>query len=60
MQSEGLFSRFGLGATLAHAEIFRSGGNSLPCGIARAAPWTRLAEKKSFPNLGASASPDRR
>ncbi len=34
------------GTALAHAEIFHGGGNFLPCGIARAVPWTRLAEKK--------------
>jgi len=39
------------GTALAHAEILHGGANSLPCGIARAVPWTRLAEKKFFANL---------
>jgi predicted AAA+ superfamily ATPase len=37
------------GTALAHAEILHGGGNSLPCGIARAIPWTRLAEKSFLP-----------
>jgi len=49
MQLECIFTRFCLGTTLANAEIFRSGGNSLPCGIARAAPGPGLRKRNLFP-----------
>jgi len=39
------------GTALAHAEILHGGSNSLPCGIARAIPWTSLAEGGFFSNL---------
>jgi predicted AAA+ superfamily ATPase len=39
------------GTALARAEILHGGENSLPCGIARAIPWTRLAEEDYFVEL---------
>jgi len=51
MQTECISTRTDTGTALAHAEILHGGGNSLPCGIARTAPWTRLAEGKCFANL---------
>jgi predicted AAA+ superfamily ATPase len=39
------------GTALARAEILHGGGNSLPCGIAHAIPWTRLAEGEFFASL---------
>lgn len=39
------------GSALAHSAIIHGGDKSLPCGISRAIPWTRLAGKDFFENL---------